>query len=89
MVQVTEKDEEDKNDKDSENLEFSVEIMPAEKKPFEMEQDLEFRAEFNRLNQRDFEVQEALDRSTIEDLVSYKIKEDKLRNLIVLDDLRV
>ena len=54
-----------------------------------MEEDLEFRAEFNLNHQRMFEVQEALDRSTIEDLISYKIKEDKLNHLIVFDDLRV
>lgn len=34
------------------------------------------------------ELQDALDRSTVEDLISYKLKGDGIRNLITLDDLR-
>ena len=35
------------------------------------------------------EVLEALDHSNVEDLISYKFKDDKHKNLLTLDDLRV
>ena len=58
--------------------------------PFTMSEDPEFRAQFMReQNRRVFEMQEALDKSTVEDLVSYKIKDDKHKNLLTFDDLRL
>jgi hypothetical protein len=36
-----------------------------------------------------YEVLEALDHSNVEDLISYKLKDDKYKNLLTLDDLRV
>jgi hypothetical protein len=36
-----------------------------------------------------YEVLEALDHSNVEDLISYKLKDDKHKNLLTLDDLRV
>ena len=35
-----------------------------------------------------FEVLEALDQSSVEDLISYKLQDDKEMNLFTLDDLR-
>jgi hypothetical protein len=35
-----------------------------------------------------FEVLEALDQSSVEDLISYKLRDDKEMNLLTLDDLR-
>lgn len=35
-----------------------------------------------------FEVLEALDQATVEDLISYKLRDDKEMNLLTLDDLR-
>jgi hypothetical protein len=54
-----------------------------------MQEDLRFRAQIMRDDHRRiFEIQECLDRSTVEDLISYKIREDRYKNLLVLDDLR-
>ena len=66
---------------------FETEINPASQ--YKMEVDLEFRAKFQReQNMAMFEVLEALDKSSVEDLISYKLKEDKEANLLTLDDLR-
>ncbi len=59
-------------------------------KPFAMEIDLNFRAQFEQHQHRGmYEVLEALDHSNVEDLISYKLKDDKHKNLLTLDDLRV
>jgi hypothetical protein len=57
-----------------------------------MEVDLIFRAKFERDLQQQrglYEVLEALDHSSVEDFISYKLKDDKHKNLLTLDDLRV
>lgn len=61
-------------------------------KPFGMEVNLLFRANFERNLQQQrglYEVLEALDNSSVEDFISYKLKDDKHKNLLTLDDLRV
>ena len=54
-----------------------------------MEVDLDFRSQVLRDQHKNwYEMLQALDHSTVEDLISYKMKEDKDNNLLTLDDLR-